>query len=111
MEGDCNSSEAERGSRLRMIERANEGASRPMFHAALFSPGPLIQVKSILAFLDAPSARARTYKELPFMVWYLKASRRCRGHCRGFNRAPVFSDRLCRLFLFYSREYTSHVRC
>jgi len=57
-------------------------------------PGLLIQVKSILAFLDAPPVRARLSK-LPFMVRYLKAVRR---HQR-FNRAPA-SDRV--LFADYS---------
>lgn len=50
--------------------------------------GVLIQVKSILAFLDAPPVHARL-SGLPFMVRYLKADRRR----WRFNRAPpAFSD-------------------
>lgn len=57
-------------------------------------PGFVIQVKSIIAFLDAPpGARSGTAsRRLPFMAWYLKAShrRRCR---RRLNCALASSDR------------------
>lgn len=104
--------ETERGTRLRASE-SSEGAS-PMAHAAprrALLPGLLIQVKRILAFLDAPRrARAPTYRELPFMVRYLKASQQAAaGVAEDLIALPVFSGQTRRLFLFYSRECMSHV--
>lgn len=59
-----------------------------LLFSSLLLLGLLIQVKSILAFLDAPLTRARAracLSGLPFMVRYLKAGR------QRSRRAPASS--------------------
>lgn len=83
-------------------ERVRERVGRWSTPRRALLSGLLIQVKSILVFLDAPAACVRARARLSRTTFYgpVFESRRCRRRCRGLNRAPLFSERFNRAPLF-----------